>query len=493
MCPFSHDIESTTRPAPCKYFAKGGCKFGRKCALLHISPDGTIMNRMPQGFQQQQYMTSPQMPAGFAPPPPGLLSMQAQGLEPRPNGDGTPDYDGYPYGGKGNEVPPFDVTYTSASPKYGSPAGQSDRFATSPQHKGLSVLDAPLPSSFDSSGISMAAMNGPHPASVPSRFGLESPPSSFPRKSQFGNTTLRDLHSSAFGDRGMDGVLAGIGSSPPSGVDEPLTFPKRSLHSERLRGSRPIFSASLGTRLPTQSFEYSDDDEEGDSGVEEDLLPASLRDLIPEGKLRRGSRNTFDDETPAAFLAAQRRTISINNTPRESRIEMAHSSSPSRYSSVFASTSGQAGKSEVGSPLRNSGFPLAPPSKPSNGDISPSISSPPRQASMSMLTQELQRTKLDAARSQAGQPSAPIRTASKGHTTRKSLDRGVSANSVGKIDEEQELFDMDEISGPIRPAARTNASDLSTSGGAWSTKPFGSSPGNAESAFGAIGGHRSSK
>ena len=53
MCPFSHDLESTTRPAPCKYFAKGGCKFGQKCALLHITPDGRVVNQRfpPPSFQ----------------------------------------------------------------------------------------------------------------------------------------------------------------------------------------------------------------------------------------------------------------------------------------------------------------------------------------------------------------------------------------------------------------------------------------------------------
>ncbi|TKA60104.1 hypothetical protein B0A55_11522 [Friedmanniomyces simplex] len=485
MCPFSHDLESTTRPAPCKYFAKGGCKFGRKCALLHITPDGTIVNRLPP----LSFQAGPQYPAGqpqtlagayAQPPPPGLLSMQAQGLEQRPNGEGMHEFEHYQYGPRNGYDQPIDMTFTSASPTYGSP--QNDRLAASPPQKGLSVLDAPLPSSFDSNGVSMAARNGPFAASVPSRFGVESPSSSLPRMAQLGNTALRDLHSSAFGDRGMDGLLANIGSSPPSGTDEPLIFSKRPLHSDRLRGTRqPMVSASLGTRLPTASFEYSDD-EEGDTDREEDLLPASLRDLIPEGRTRRESRSRVDGETPAGFLSAARRTLSGHGTPQDSKVGSL-GSSPSRYTSVFGRAqpvkSDTDGFGHIGSPLRNAGFSFATGIKPTNGELSPSIASPPRQASMSMLTQELQRTKLDAARSQgqtvAGATShpGPVRTLSNGSNGRAGLDRGMSSTSVGKIDEEQELFDMDEVGGPAKSAPRPIP--------------------NGSISFGAIGGHRSTK
>ena len=486
MCPFSHDIESTTRPAPCKYFAKGGCKFGQKCALLHITHDGRIVNRMPPpSFQAGPPFSDlqPQAQSGaFAPPPPGLLSMQAQGLEQRSNGDGVPETEHYQYGPRNgyDQQQQVDMTLTSTSPKYGSPP-QNERFGVSPPQKGFSVLDAPLPNSFDSNGISMAAQYGPFAASVPSRFGIESPPSSLPRKSQLGNTALRNLHSSAFGDRGMDGMLAGLGSSPPSGTDEPLTFPKRSLHSDRLRAPRTMMSASLGTRLPTASFEYSDD-EDGDSEREEDLLPASLRDLIPEGRIRRESRSRTEEDTPAAFLSAARRTLSGHGTPQDSKVGNL-GSSPSRYNSMFARTQASKadgdGSGHVGSPLRNSGFSYASGAKPSNGELSPNLSSPPRQASMSMLTQELQRTKLDVARSQVqaaagatSHPTGPIRTVSNGSTGRRSLDRGLSSTSVSKIDEEQDLFDMDEVGGPAKAAPRSVP--------------------NGES-FGAIGGHRSIK
>ncbi|KAI5364128.1 Putative Zinc finger, CCCH-type [Septoria linicola] len=444
MCPFSHDIESTTRPAPCKYFAKGGCKFGRKCMLLHVTPDGTVVN---QRFPPPQYLAGPPPPHAFGPPPPGLLSLQAQNLEQRPNGDVPSDFEHYRYGAQnGYEMPQPDMTYTSASPKFGSPPA-NERIATSPPQKGLSVLDAPLPNSFDSNGISWAAIHGPSgalAASVPSRFGVESPPSSLPRKSQLGNSALRELHNSAYG--GMDNVIASMGSSPPSGSDEPLSFAKRPLHSNRLRASRGGgVAASYGGFAPTP-FEEWEEDDDGHSDREEELLPSSLHDLIPEDRPRRVSRNVEDS---SSFLG-MRRTPSGHGTPSESKVGSPHSSSPSRYNSVFARTAMQNGLGHVGSPLRDSSFPTSHPAgMPANGELSPSFSSPGRhtQASMSMLTQGLARTKLEAARSASSVPQVPVptKTLSNGSTSaRASMDRNLSSNSISqRIDEEQELFDMD--------------------------------------------------
>lgn len=487
MCPFSHDIESTTRPAPCKYFAKGGCKFGRKCALLHVTQDGNIVNRPYP--PPQHYQAGP--PAAYGPPPPGLLSMQAQGLEQRSNGDvSQPELDNYQYGPRNgyDMQQQSDMAFISTSPKYGSP-NQNERMGSSPPQKGLSVLDAPLPSSFDSNGISFAAMHGPFAASVPARFDLDSPPSSLPRKSQFGNTALRDLHSSAFGERGMDNVLASMGSSPPSGTDEPIKFEKRPLHSDRFRATRPAYlSASVGTRLPMQSFQYSDEDEDdGDTDREEDLLPSSLHDLIPEGRPRRISKTRVNmDENSASFFAPSRRTISAHGTPQESKLGSPHSSSPSRYTGVFARTAIQNGLGHVGSPLRDSAFPTSHPTGlSSKGDLSPGFSSPPRQASMSMLTQELQRTRLDGARATSASqvPMAPSRTLSSGSLSRGSIERNVSSTSISqRIDEEQDLFDMD-FDKEVKPNGHPTSAAATS---AWDGK-------NEKAKFGPIGGGRAAK
>lgn len=482
MCPFSHDIESTTRPAPCKYFAKGGCKFGRKCALLHITQDGTIVNRH---YPPPQFLAGPPPPSVgvYGPPPPGLLSMQAKGLEPRANGDNSAEFDNYQYGPRnGFDASQPDMTYTSASPKIGSPS-QNDRLATSPKQKGLSVLDAPLPNSFDSNGVSWAAIHGHFAASVPARtMDFDSPPSSLPRKSQHGNTALRNLHNSAFGERGMDNVIASMGSSPPSGVDEPLQFAKRQLHSDRLRASRGMVSASLGTGFVTHRFEDSEEDEEPDTDREEDLLPSSLHDLIPEDRPRRISRSRNIEETHASsFLTAPRRTISGHTA--DGKVGSPHSGSPSRYSGVFARSAMRDNLGHVGSPLRDSSFPTSHPvGLSASGELSPSINSPPRQASMSMLTQELQRTRIESARSasssQIPQAPTPTRTLSNG-SARASMDRNLSSASISqRIDEEdQEVFNMD-LTLDKEPKFGGSSNGL-TSG----------SPAR-ESAFGPVGGGR---
>lgn len=40
-CPFSHASDTTAKAQTCKYFQKGNCKFGIKCALAHVLPDGS--------------------------------------------------------------------------------------------------------------------------------------------------------------------------------------------------------------------------------------------------------------------------------------------------------------------------------------------------------------------------------------------------------------------------------------------------------------------
>ncbi|KAG5518108.1 hypothetical protein PMAC_003294 [Pneumocystis sp. 'macacae'] len=39
-CPFSHNLSLEMESTPCKYFQKGNCKFGAKCALAHVYLDG---------------------------------------------------------------------------------------------------------------------------------------------------------------------------------------------------------------------------------------------------------------------------------------------------------------------------------------------------------------------------------------------------------------------------------------------------------------------
>jgi hypothetical protein len=148
--------------------------------------------------------------------------------------------------------------------------------------------------------------------------------------------------------------------------------------------------------------------------------------------------------------------------------------SPSRFQSVWGkprgptydsglesgSLPGQSAFGHVGSPLRNSSLhPGASPSlramnRPSNGDVGTFLASPPRQASMSMISQQLQRTRLSS-RDEAGITSNPVHPGINRVTSgssigsssgRLGLDRAVSSNSISRerIDEEQGLFSMEE-------------------------------------------------
>ncbi|KAG9617495.1 hypothetical protein KCV04_g15254, partial [Aureobasidium melanogenum] len=478
-CQFSHDMDPMTQNAPCKYFAKGSCRFGQGCALAHILPDGRVINRPPRGGQPFNY--GRRGPQPYAPAPPSLLTMQANDLASQQQQQ--PQEMGYP---KQEDVPniPNPAPYLQASQPlsldpsntFGSPLNDN-RFGASPNARGLSVLDAPLPGSFDSQGISHAARHGPFASSVPPRLGhgLESPPSSLPNKAFLGST-LRGL-----GDTTLDGVLAG--SSPPT-FEEPMSFGKRPLHSERFSRPRPMMSASVGTRPSFYSHfppDATDSEESEEEGIGEDLLPSSLHELLPPEKLRRPSQQIDDDINPS-FLSAGRRAISNGQIPVDNKVGSIspHTGSPSRYSSIWSSGSyrkeGENGFGHIGSPLRPSSLRS---SSLAGGDLGSLIGSPPKQASMSMLTRELQSTRISEK-----SPSLLPRTSSNDSRAalRGGLDRGISSNSLGRNEtieeEDQGLFSMEE------------EDEFESSSKKPSVSPIGLLPGKSETTLGPIGGQR---
>lgn len=461
---------------------QGSCRFGQGCALAHVLPDGRVINRPPRG---QQFAYGRRGPQPYAPAPPSLLTMQANDLASQQQQQQQQDMS-YQKPDEIANVPnaapylqPSQPRSLDPSTAFGSPLNDG-RLGASPNARGLSVLDAPLPGSFDSQGISHAARHGPFASSVPPRLGhgLESPPSSLPNKAFLGSTTLRGL-----GDTTLDGVLAG--SSPPT-FEEPMSFGKRPLHSERFTRPRPMMSASVGTRPSFYSHfppETSDSEESEEEGIGEDLLPSSLHELLPPEKLRRPSQQIDDDINPS-FLSANRRAISNGHTPSDSKVgsPSPHSASPSRYSSIWSSGSyrkeGENGFGHVGSPLRPSSLRS---SSLAGGDFGSLIGSPPKQASMSMLTQELQRTKLSE-KSSPLHPGAP-RTTSNGSRSGL-MERGISSNSLGRNEtieeEEQGLFSMEE-------------EEESQHSKKPSIAPIGIMPGKSEPTLGPIGGQRTSK
>jgi hypothetical protein len=318
---------------------------------------------------------------------------------------------------------------------------------------GVSTLDAPLPASFDSNGISYLARNGPWPASMPGAFrGVESPPSSLPKPigGKFGMAGIRDTANAQ--DQGSN-----LGSSPEPSI-EPTGA--RMMHSQRVPRNGRI-SASL----PRHGYRFDPAWEQGDDypfGYEEDSLPSDLSNLMsPQERARRLSGKV---ESSSVI----REALTGSNTPGDfgtSKVgSPGHAASPSRFTEFFKKHNENGLSSPdfgpVGSPLRSSLHPGASPNLGSSPgmripsrqdavDVAFSISSPPRYSSTSTLSQQLQRTRLA---SRTSDESTPTLHSSYNRVTsnpRSVFDRAVSSSSVrDRIDEEQPtVFSLDEDDG----------------------------------------------
>jgi cleavage and polyadenylation specificity factor subunit 4 len=276
-----------------------------------------------------------------------------------------------------NGLPIIDTTYSSnPASAYGSPRDEDTNrlgLGLSPVNsKGLSVLDAPLPASFDSNGISLAARYGPWPASVPSKFGLESPSASLhSARDARTSETLKLLHTSAFGSNEHLSPSAigttdtnGFGSSPPVGsanmgsvLGSDEYFGKRFMHSNSLRYAKP--------RMISSSVPKIDRDWEAEFMFEEDYVPGALANevLTPAEKARRGSTTNTVRMTDTMDPGAE--SLPIGATKFGSP---GMAASPSRWGPLFqrqkeeefdAGGSARSMKhvsafGHVGSPLRNS-------------------------------------------------------------------------------------------------------------------------------------------
>jgi hypothetical protein len=413
----------------------------------------------------------------------------------------TPQYspfqsqdDAYPPpGGPIMDIPTIDTTYIShSSSAYGSPREEdANRFGLglSPGRHTLTAMDAPLPASFDSNGVSWIARHGPVAASVPSKFGLDSPSHSL-GYAKDGRTSeaLKSLHNSAFGDDTRD-AFNGVAASPVMLSEE--YFGRRPMHSQRSAKTK-ISSASL-PKPAMRNDNYWDPDDFLDQH-EEILLPESISHLLtPEERVRRGSRSAedrigedrFNDDR---FGDDDSRAIhSGNGTPIDgpSKFGSPSNASPSsRFGSFFQrqqreekSRASQFG--HVGSPLGNTiqiGS-LPNPRASSRSFSSGDAFSPPRQAAPSILSQQLSRVRLgDAVTigiSNGRGTSIPV-----GSARRTEIDRQVSSSSIGTgrfttpIDEEQpEVFSMD----PEDNKEREKEKEKRNSGG-WGYPVGGRSP-----------------
>ncbi|KAK8085762.1 hypothetical protein PG997_007033 [Apiospora hydei] len=407
-CPFSHDLGSAAETV-CKYFAKGNCKFGPKCANVHVLADGRRINYGKNGItigqpvhvggrvvnsSSNSALTNSFMQADASAPYGANYSYAMS-----PNGKYS-QLDHQP--GLENGLPTIDTTYSHTNSQYGSPREEDASrlgLGLSPVVKGLSVLDAPLPASFDSNGISNAARfpAGPFPSSMPSQFGLESPsPSLNTAKEIRTSEALKLLHHSAFGSN--DHLSATVTpSSPPAQANDEY-FGRRPMHSSRY--AKPHLLSSSAPRARMMGIDR--DWEAEFPFLEEDYVPDNLKDLLtPAEKARRGSR-AADDEVNGRRIP-NGVGFSGSGTPNAdatSKFSSPMAASPSRWGPLFqrqkedddakkhalAASAGAFG--HVGSPLRNSTL-NADLIRPHAGSRSDSVEG------LSVLTQQLQRTRID--------------------------------------------------------------------------------------------------
>jgi len=548
----------------CATSPQGNCKFGPKCANIHMLPDGRRINygkngNLTIGAPSPVALGARVNLTAYHPPSNSALTnsfLRADAVPPygatTPFGLGEERYS-HQLGRQPsmeNGLPVIDATYTSnPASAYGSPRDEdTNRFGLglSPAAKGLSVLDAPLPASFDSNGISHAARYGPWPSSVPNKFGLESPSQSLgAAKDGRTSETLKLLHDSAFGS--IDhlspsaigtGEMNGFGSSPP--MDSTVNgmallgseeyFGKKAMHSSSHRFSKPRMMSSSAPKI--------DRDWEAEFLFEEDYVPGALANevLTPAEKARRGSAtNTLRgfDGTESSTEPAP-----IGGTKFGSPTGAA---SPSRWGSFFqrqrdedGSDAGGSGHTSsgrslkhasafghVGSPLRNSSLASAITAE-LNGDSSngrPTSASRHGSGSgsdsFSVLAHQLQSTRLDdvptgssphlhpnVARysNQNGLGSIGSGIIGKERERERGLERHVSSGSIGSsvtgrfttpIDEEDPsfVFSMEEEDDPQgRTRKRVSGGHLGASSPLSAGWSYNSSGSAGRSTAGAVNG-----
>ncbi|KAL9123759.1 MAG: hypothetical protein Q9217_006844 [Psora testacea] len=462
-CPFSHTLDNSTEEV-CRYFQKGNCKFGQKCALAHVLPNGRRVNRPNgpvRGGMDLGGRIDPQLYRQSDPALAHSLLAQQANSGPSPFLQQMPPYNDedrtlqIPQPRAYDAIPSIDTDF--ASPKYGSPT-DGPRTAFSPSGY-LGVLDAPLPASFDSQGISYIARHGPVAASVPSKFGLElsSPPSSVPQKAVAPSDATNLLQSSLAARRNPRSKAPDLGSSPLTSGDEGPSH--RFMYSSRI--SKPKM---LSASLPRAGM-HTDDWDDGfhfSEGEETDYIPTSLHDqiLTPQEKMRRLSRNDQD-------IRGVRESLSGMGTPGESssKVGSPGTGSPSRYGVFFGrrqqeNNSNAAGSpfGHVGSPLRNTNPGASPSLRATTNETCemspsfPSFASPPRQSSMSILSQQLSRTRLSSKQSDSNEGCpATLHPSSARHSSAPTatFSRTTSSSALGgtgRIDEEQgeSVFSLEE-------------------------------------------------
>ncbi|KAG0634786.1 hypothetical protein HOY80DRAFT_894280 [Tuber brumale] len=486
-CPFSHSMDPTSDQAPCKYFSKGNCKFGVKCALAHILPDGRRINRPTYNSNSLQFG---RVDTGLTNQRSALHNslLQANMLPHNTPNHSFGGQDDFPGLASHSGGPDPNLAASILDSRYGSPRddGTLPMSPLASSQRTLGPLDATLPASFDMHEYSKFARFGPYASSVPSKFGMESPPPSLPSNTR--PAVLQSLYASAFGGNAEEdnNLGADLSHSPRASAEDSLGT--RVMHSSRSVSRMKHLSSSYARseNMERMLGEFTrerspiDPTVDGNFAFEEDFVPSSLQELLtPAERNRRLSRT--DEEGASNF----RHSLTAPGTPGDSMniIGSPPAGSPGwgpivmrhKRDEDHAPTSGVG---HVGSPLRNSyqqgGEPsptFRPLGRPLSGDVPPFPGSPNRTSSgISALTQTLQRARLSSGSGPYGPGEAP--TLSKALSPNgKQMERVISnpqsnnGKTVASIDEESDTqFPMEEEEYSTSPRLTINFGSLGAIG-----------------------------
>lgn len=234
-------MDSTVDTAPCKYFQKGNCKFGLKCALAHILPDGRRVNpkSLAQVYQSQQQQQQ----------------QQNAGASGNHHLNGANGHNG------NNSI-----------------------------HSGL---NSNLNMNYYPSQTSIPSGSIPTPKMIsPIHSNIQSSSSSFnPMSNTFESTPHH--HPRAFSSTSP--LKSNMATSPFTSTSIWSTDPRYRSLSTSNTITRPIFTETINE---SAIIDDDDDDDNGDDEksvedelFEEDFVPSSLSDLLtPQELKRRGSR-----------------------------------------------------------------------------------------------------------------------------------------------------------------------------------------------------------
>ncbi|ORY79490.1 hypothetical protein BCR37DRAFT_381674 [Protomyces lactucae-debilis] len=333
-CVFSHIVEQEQERAPCKYFQKGNCRFGNKCALAHILPDGRRVNhntpasnahRQQQQQQQHGLAIGPRIVPEHRGRHQAASGIHAELLQSQ--SQQSQSHHGMSEQSTQRSLNALDVQFgdihlaSSDGEEWPSSTTRHEQPGT--QLRPLGPLDAQLPASLDSNGISYFARHGPVAASVPhsTGFGMPDRPSH----------PSSPLHQ-AFAIQPSTSLFAPTLGTPPRATIGSLTlgramFERRaSAFDTQPSGSQDPWS-NLGTaRSKTSARATPHEDRSEDPFLfEEDFVPSSLTELLtPAERHRRLSSSklppaTMRDEMAPSAQASKSPTGSLSGSPSSSR------------------------------------------------------------------------------------------------------------------------------------------------------------------------------